>query len=186
MGISLEVEGQDKFDHTKQYIVMGNHESLFDIFAVPVTIPFRFVAVEAAQHFSYPLWGSLVRRWGNIPIDRENLKKAKTSLEIAKNVTDSGTSILIMPEGQRTLTGKVQDFKKGPFHFALAAKKDILPFAMRGLYKYKSKHSWILNPGKVYIKFGTPVSYKSMENLSVEELRDKVKNIIIDLKKSIK
>ncbi|MFC1489053.1 lysophospholipid acyltransferase family protein [Thermodesulfobacteriota bacterium] len=181
MGVSLKVIGLENFDHRKAYIVMGNHQSLFDIFAIPAAVPMHFVAVEAASHFSFPIWGWLTRKWGNIPMPRKDLPKAIESINKARKVIASGTSIGILPEGTRTLTGEIGEFKKGPFHLALAAQADILPFALHGLFEYNNKLSWALNPTTAYVKFGKPIPYESFKNSSVEELKDRVYNMIIEI-----
>ena len=123
MGIRLTVIGLEHLDRKKTYLIMGNHQSLFDLFVVPAAIPATYVAVEAAYHFSIPLWGSLVTRWGCIPIHRNDLEKAKESLDIARQRLKEGTSIIILPEGHRTLTGEMGEFKKGPFHLARKADR---------------------------------------------------------------
>ena len=84
MGIRLTVTGLSHIDQNRTYLIMGNHQSLFDLFVVPAAIPLTYVAVEAAYHFSIPLWGSLITRWGCIPIHRNNLEKAKQSLDVAR------------------------------------------------------------------------------------------------------
>ena len=160
---------------------MGNHQSLFDIFAIPAAVPMHFVAVEAASHFSFPIWGWLTRKWGNIPMPRKDLPKAIESIKKARKVIVSGTSIGILPEGTRTLTGEIGEFKKGPFHLALAAQADILPFALCGLFEYNNKLSWTLNPATVYVKFGRPIPYGSFKDSSVEELKDTVYNMIVGI-----
>ena len=185
MGVNYTITGLDNFDHKSSFIIMGNHESLFDIFAVPAAIPMYFVAVEADYHFSMPIWGKLTKRWGNIPINRNNINEAKKSLVLAKNVVQEGTSIIIMPEGGRTITGELKKFKKGPFYLALESKADILPFAINGLYEYNNKNSWLLNPKKVTCTFGKPISYNSIKDYSVEELQIKLFKTISQLKKNI-
>ena len=95
MGISLEVKGRRHVDPEKTYLIMGNHQSLFDLFVIPTAIPLVFTGVEAAYHFSIPVWGYLIRKWGCIPIQRNNLEQAKKSLETAKQTLASGLSILI-------------------------------------------------------------------------------------------
>ena len=181
MGVSLKVTGLENFDHRKSYIIMGNHQSLFDIFAVPAAVPMHFVAVEAASHFSFPIWGWLIRKWGNIPLPRKDLPKAIESINTARKVLASGTSIGILPEGTRTLTGEIGEFKKGPFHLALAGQADILPFALCGLFEYNNKLGWTLNPTTAYVKFGNPISYASFKNDSVEALKKKVYDTIIEI-----
>jgi 1-acyl-sn-glycerol-3-phosphate acyltransferase len=183
MGIRLTVTGREHIDRQGTYLIMGNHQSLFDIFVIPVAIPLTIVGVEAAYHFSIPLWGRMAKRWGNIPIARRNIKKAIASLEKAREVLVAGTSIGILPEGHRTLTGEIGEFKKGPFHLALQAGADILPFAISGLFEYNAKSSWKLNPGPVRVTIGRPLGYERFKTCSVEELRDLVRRSILEIQK---
>jgi len=183
MGARLSVKGVENIDLSRPYLVMSNHQSLFDLFAIPAAIPICMVGVEAAYHFSLPLWGTLITRWGCIPIVRKDLAQAVKSLDKARKTLARGCSIIILPEGHRTLTGKIQEFKKGPFFLALQAKADILPFSFSGFYRYNNKHSWHLNPGKILVRIGKPISYESYKDLSVDELRDLVRDTIVGLQK---
>jgi len=171
MGIKLVVTGRENIRPDQPYLIMGNHQSLFDLFVIPAAIPLCFVAVEAAYHFSLPVWGYLIRKWGCIPIERNNIKKAILSLDIAKKTLLSGMSIGVLPEGHRTLTGEIASFKKGPFHLAKSANADILPFAINGLFTYHHKASLILRPTKVKVNIGKPVPYDTFKDLSIEEIR---------------
>ncbi|MEE4113032.1 MAG: lysophospholipid acyltransferase family protein [Desulfobacteraceae bacterium] len=181
MGIRLTVSGLTGLDRTRTYLIMGNHESLFDLFVIPAAIPLTYVAVEAANHFSIPLWGSLITRWGCIPIHRNHLEKAKQSLEIARQRLREGTSIIILPEGHRTLTGEMGEFKKGPFHLARQAGADILPFAISGLFDYHPKGAFHLNPKPVRVIIGSLIPYGTVADMTPEQLRDHVRDIIADL-----
>lgn len=181
MGIRLKVSGLADLDRRQTYLIMGNHQSLFDLFVIPAAIPLTYVAVEAAYHFSIPLWGSLVARWGCIPIYRDNLEKAKQSLEIARQRLGEGTSIIILPEGHRTLTGEMGAFKKGPFHLACQAGADILPFAINGLFDYHPKGTFHLNPKPVHVAIGSVIPHVTFTDMTPEQLRDHVRDTIADL-----
>ena len=181
MGVRMKIGGHKNFDRGKPYLIMGNHQSLFDVFAIPAALPMFFVGVGAKYHFSWPVWGYLIKKWGTICIIRSEKEKAVQALRKAEDVFKSGVSVLILPEGHRTLTGKIGEFKKGPFHLALAAKVDILPFVFAGLYEYNNKHSWRLNPGKISVVFGRPIPYESFKNMSVDEIRDRTRNIMLRL-----
>jgi len=183
MGIKLVVTGREHIRRDQSYLIMGNHQSLFDLLVIPAAIPLCFVAVEAAYHFSLPVWGYLIRKWGCIPIERNNIKKAVLSLAIAKKTLLSGMSIAILPEGHRTLTGSITPFKKGPFYLAKDAKADILPFAINGLFNFHRKSSLILKPGKVKVTIGKPIPYDKFKNLSIEETRQNLFDIISKLRK---
>lgn len=172
MGIRLRVTGRENIDPAKTYLIMGNHQNLFDVFVVPTAIPLVFTGVEAAYHFSFPVWGTLIRKWGCIPIQRSNLEQAKKSLDQAARTLDSGLSIAILPEGHRTRTGRMDTFKKGPFHLAKNTRADILPFGFRGLYDFQKRGGIVLTPGRVELHIGKPVPFEEYASLSVEELRD--------------
>lgn len=181
MGIRLKVTGLSHLDRTRTYLIMGNHQSLFDLFVIPAAIPLTYVAVEAAYHFSLPLWGRLVTRWGCIPIHREHLAKAKQSLEMARQRLRGGTSIIILPEGHRTRSGKMGEFKKGPFHLARQAGADILPFAINGLFDYHRKGSFQLNPKAVRVSIGPAIPFSVCTQMAPEQLRNHVRGVIADL-----
>lgn len=177
------VTGQEHISPDQTYLIMGNHQSLFDIFVVPAAIPICFVGIEAARHFSYPVWGYLIRKWGCIPIQRSHLENAILSLEMAKKTFMSGMSIGILPEGHRTITGEMAPFKKGPFYLAKATQADILPFGINGLFHYNHKGSLILTPGKVIVNIGRPISHDSIKDLSIEEIRQTLFDVIYKLSK---
>jgi len=181
MGIRIEVAGLARLDCKRTYLIMGNHQSLFDLFVIPAAIPLTYVAVEAAYHFSIPLWGSLITRWGCIPIHRDNLEKAKQSLDIARQRLQGGTSIIILPEGHRTRSGELGPFKKGPFHLASQAGADILPFAVSGLFDYHRRGSFQLNPRRVKVSLGPVIPYALCAQMTAEQLRSHVRSIIAEL-----
>jgi 1-acyl-sn-glycerol-3-phosphate acyltransferase len=171
MGIRLKVEGQEHLDPDRTYLLMGNHQSLFDLFVIPAAIPLIFTGVEAARHFKIPVWGYLIRKWGCIPIERKNLEQAQKSLALAKQTLDRGLSIAILPEGHRTRTGKMGPFKKGPFHLAKATCAPLVPFGISGLYQFQHKGGLVITPGEVRVRIGRPVLSKAYAHLSVDELR---------------
>ncbi len=174
MGIRLQVEGREHLDFDQTYLLMGNHQSLFDLFVIPAAIPLVFTGVEAARHFKIPVWGFLIRKWGCIPIQRGNLKQATKSLDLAKQTLESGLSIAILPEGHRTRTGKMGPFKKGPFHLAKATAAPLVPFGISGLYDFQQKGGLLITPGEVTVRIGPPIPPDLYAHLSVEELRNLV------------
>ncbi|MCG8614843.1 MAG: 1-acyl-sn-glycerol-3-phosphate acyltransferase [Desulfobacterales bacterium] len=171
MGIRLKVEGREHLDPSQTYLLMGNHESLFDLFVIPAALPLVFTGVEAAYHFNLPVWGYLIRKWGCIPIQRENLEEAKKSLELARQTLADGLSIAILPEGHRTRTGEMGPFKKGPFHLAKATGAPLLPFGISGLFEFQRRGGFIISPGVVTVRIGAPVPADAYGHLSVDELR---------------
>ena len=98
------------------YLYMFNHSSMFDQFMIGAFLPHYITAVAAIEVFKYPVFGLLMKKYGIIPIVRKNIKKALKSLSKAESALNNEISFLISPEGTRSLTGKLGEFKKGPFH----------------------------------------------------------------------
>lgn len=166
------------------YLYMMNHESLFDPFMMVASIRHYFTGVGKVEQFSYPIWGYLAKQYGAIPIVRQHLDIAITSLVKAEEAIRKGVSMMIAPEGTRTLTGKLGTFKKGPFHVAKNTGVTIIPMGLLGAYSAKSKSDWRIKPGVLTTVFGDPITNEDYANLSVEELQKLVKKKISELIKT--
>ncbi len=157
---------------------MSNHVNIFDVFLLNGYIPNFARGVEQERHFNWPIWGKVITRFGNIPINQTKLKSALKSLDKTEEIIKSGTSIIILPEGHRTRTGEMRSFMRGPFLLAQKAKADIVPIGIIDSYKIKKVTHWLIQPGTIQLVFGEAIPYKETKNLSSKELRDLVKNKI--------
>ena len=63
------------------------------------------------ENFKYPVFSLLIRRLKDIPIERKNTRLAIQSIERAEGILKEGVHIGILPEGTRTITGKLQKLK---------------------------------------------------------------------------
>ena len=89
--------------------------------------------------------------------------------------------MLYSPEGNRTITGEMGEFKKGGFHFAKSTKATIVPVGIVGAFESNVRTSWIINPGRLKTVFGEPITVDQYSNLSIEDFRDLVKNRVVKL-----
>ena len=177
-GQIIKMEGKTPDPKKGPYLYLFNHQSLLDQFLIVSTIK-EFVSAVGAEHqFSWPIWGRLIKRLGAIPIVRDDLTKAIHSLTLAEDEIRKGTSFLIAPEGTRTLTGKMGEFKKGLFHLSLNTGVTIIPIGLIGAFRAKNKKDWRIYPGCITDKFGQPVYQPYYKNMSVEELRDDIRSKI--------
>ena len=129
------------------------------------------------------MFGYFAKRYGAYAVTHDNTDKAIKTLKAAEKIliTD-GDSMILSPEGQRTLTGELGEFKKGVFHFAKSTNvASIVPVGLIGAYRANVRNSWIVNPGKLTTAFGEPINPEVYKNLSVEELRDLTKQKISEL-----
>jgi 1-acyl-sn-glycerol-3-phosphate acyltransferase len=174
--IKVQSEGEENVEPEKTYLFMSNHESLFDIPLLEAYVPAFVRGVEALRQFKWPVYGWAIRRAGNIPIDRKNIHASIKSMKVTEKTLKKGKSIIILPEGHRTLDGKLGPFKKLPFHLAKQANVPIIPIGLSGLFELKHKGSWLIRPRPVKITFGQPIPPEQIQSLSTEELRDRVRD----------
>lgn len=160
---------------------MFNHASLYDSFIVGALVKHYITAVGADYQFSYLIWGTLLRRYGIIPIIRTDIDKAISSLDKAEEAIREGASFLISPEGTRTVTGEMLPFKKGGFHVAKHTGATIIPMGFIGALRAKPKNDWRIRPGIITVNIGQPITAADYDSLSVEELRDLVREKIVGL-----
>ena len=160
---------------------MFNHASFIDPFVFAYTMNAPATALVAIKNYKYPIWNSMLKRWKAIPIERKNKESAIKSIKAAEKILDSGISVVILPEGTRTITGNLSRFKKGGFHMAINTQTKILPVITQGLYTIKPKTRWTIHPGKAKMIIKEPIS---VMNKTVDELLDEVKSIYLqyDLK----
>lgn len=181
IGIKVEMSGLEQLDTNKTYLFMANHINIFDIPVIGGHLPFAVRGIEADRQFKWPIYGFAIKRLGNIPINREDPKKAIKSLKLGAKRLQNGKSIVILPEGHRSKTGKIGPFKKLPFLMAKEGGTELVPIGLSGLYKIKRKGSWIVTPGTVKLRIGKPIDAETIKSMKTSELRDYTKERVIEL-----
>jgi len=171
--IKREIVGE--FPDNGPYILMHNHSSFLDLFFLPTVIKGKYTGLVAAKNFKIPLIGSILNRIKAIPIHRFNHTKALDALKIAEQRIKEGYHLAIFPEGTRTITGKLNPFKKGGFHMAINTNTQILPVIVKGLYNIKPKNRWTINKGIAKMIIAQPIS---VANKTAEDLLQETYNII--------
>ena len=174
----FKIEGELPDKTRGPYLYLFNHGSIFDPFMVIAAVPHYITGVGSKEQFSWPLWGKLAKRYGLIPIERKKIGSAVKSLDSLESAIGNGISAAISPEGTRTLSGKMNAFKKGPFHVAFNTGITIIPVALKGAYEAQNKNHWRIKPGKLKTVFGQPIEKNEYEMMDIDQLSKKVKNEI--------
>jgi len=172
VGAKIRVEGQ--FPADENFVVMSNHSCFFDPFIFPYFMKGMYTGVVAEYNLKYPVWKQFLSRINAIPVNRQNRKKAIQSIKKAEEVLKKGFHIGILPEGTRTLTGKLGKLKKGGFHLAMNTKASIILVGINGAFKLKPKTTWKLTPCEIIVKVGKPIPFSNYESMGIDEILEKV------------
>ncbi len=179
--INVVPEGLENIESNKTYIFVSNHVNIFDPFILNGYIPNFARAVELDTHFTWPLFGPAIRRFGNIPISHKNPRQAFKSLQKAEQALNEGCSIIILPEGGRTLDGNLKPFKRGPFLLAKNACVDIVPIVLKGSFKVKRKGDPLIRPGTIICRFGKAIPMAKIHRMKTADLRRHVRETMQEM-----
>lgn len=175
IGKRLHTEGLEHCEKGKNYILMANHTSLFDIMGIMSIFP--GVAWFGKEYLlKIPVFGTLLRANNYVPVKTTDLRNTK---EMVKELTSHANNhtVAIFPEGTRTVTGEMGKFKKGFIHVLRASERDILPVTLIGFFEFKPKI-------RSYFKYNVRLKLTIHPALPYSELKDLNDNEIINLVQS--
>lgn len=176
--IRVTVMGKENIEKKQSYIVVSNHQSSYDIFLLFGWLGIDLKWVIKKELRSYPVFGYAMEKGGNIIIDRSNKKQAYQELQKAKQKITNGTSIIMLPEGTRSRTGQLGEFKRGAFWMARELDLPILPVSISGTRHILPPKTLDLFPGRAVMKVHEPVNIHQYDEDSLDRLIGDVREII--------
>jgi 1-acyl-sn-glycerol-3-phosphate acyltransferase len=139
------------------WIVLCNHQSLFDIPALIATLPGSFRIVAKRELFRIPIFGWALRLAGFVGIDRSRRDRAIASLARGAREIENGRSLVMFVEGTRSPDGHLGPLKKGPFHLAQQTGARLLPVTFSGSRAVLPRQGWLPRAGVIDVHVGEPL-----------------------------
>ncbi|MBQ7748962.1 MAG: 1-acyl-sn-glycerol-3-phosphate acyltransferase [Paludibacteraceae bacterium] len=177
----VEFKGKENIKEGQSYVIASNHQSAFDIWAIYGWLPVTFSWIMKKELRKMPFVGLACERLGDIFIDRSNPIEAKKSLKAAEEKLHDGHCIVIFPEGTRTKTGKVGNFKRGAFSIATDLNLPVLPTTIKGSYERFACGGYSINPGKITVTIHEPISPEGNTEQDMRNLSQKTKEAVVSL-----
>jgi 1-acyl-sn-glycerol-3-phosphate acyltransferase len=178
-GARLQVRRAPGFDFRRTSIFISNHVNLFDPFIVYSSVPQFVRGWELESHFRIPVYGWIMRRFGNVPVpDQKAPGSFERLFEHTKRALDSGTSLTVFPEGRRTRDGRVGRFRKGIFRMARDLGYPIVPMSMVGSYEFNHKGDWMLRPSTIVVHLHDTIETRNLSEAEIDELPERIHEIV--------
>jgi 1-acyl-sn-glycerol-3-phosphate acyltransferase len=157
-----DVQGLENVPRTGGVILASNHLSFVDSVVIPSVAPRKVVFLAKSEYFTGAgLRGAVQRTWfealGLLPVDRDDIKSAVGSLDVALDVLRRGDAFGIYPEGTRSRDGRLYRGRTGAAHLALTAGVPIVPVGLRGTERIQPVGSSVPRIVKVHATFGEPI-----------------------------
>lgn len=172
--IIYKVEGKEHFKKGQNYVIISNHTSFLDTPAIPQAIDAPFKALAKKELTKIPIFGIIIKTITEV-VDRSNPQSRQKSKNRLNEVLTNENSILVFPEGTMNRTDKpLQGFYDGAFRIAIDAQAPILPVVIKGAAKLMKPSSFLMKPGKVYVKLLEPISTKGLVQKDLPTLKAEV------------
>ena len=174
--VKVSVQGLEHIDPSAAYVFMANHQSMFDIPALLGYLPVQFRWLAKMELFQIPVFGYSMARVGYISIDRSNRKAAYKSLQEAAQKIAQGVSVVVFPEGTRSIDGQIKPFKGGGFYLAIRSGRPIVPVVIFGSHDIMPKRRFRISPGRIVISINPPIETMPYNNKTKELLMESVRS----------
>lgn len=178
-GAKIRVVRAPGFDPQKTCFFISNHVNLFDPFALYCAIPQFVRGWELESHFKIPIYGWLMRRFGNVPVpDVRRPSDLKRMWRLTRDAINGGTSLIVFPEGKRTRDGRVDEFQDGAFRVAQQLEIPVVPVSIVGSFRHHRTGHWMFWPATITLYLHEAIDTSGMSKEDVPALRDRVRELV--------
>jgi 1-acyl-sn-glycerol-3-phosphate acyltransferase len=184
VGCRVEVEGLERVRGIQQCVWASNHVSYMDTPVMLAHIPVQFFFLAKSELFKIPFLGWHLERAGHVSVPIEDPKASlRTLAQAAKLLIERNVSVLFFPEGGRSATGELQEFKDGAAYIAIKAQVPLVPVALVGIREILPMHTLDFKPGVVKLRFGQPIPTAGLTVQARQEVTVAARAQIVDMLK---
>jgi putative phosphoserine phosphatase/1-acylglycerol-3-phosphate O-acyltransferase len=163
-GLEFEIEGAENLRRERPAIFVFNHQSLLDSMVLAHLLREDVVAFCKKEMSDNPVVGPLLRQVDTIFVDRGETDQREV-LQRAREVLDSGRSLVIAPEGTRSTLGDIQPFKHGAFYMARKAGVPIVPIVLHNVKDALPKGGMVIRPATIRVTALEPIAAESIRSV---------------------
>ncbi|NQZ97655.1 MAG: 1-acyl-sn-glycerol-3-phosphate acyltransferase [Myxococcales bacterium] len=174
----VTIVGREKIDPGATYVMVANHQSLLDILVL-FRLFTHFKWVSKVENFRIPFIGWNMRLNRYVQIQRGKKKSVLQMMKECRQDLEAGSSIMMFPEGTRSLDGKLRPFRTGAFELAQRTERPLLPIVLNGTCEVLPKRGFVLrgrHPIRVEILDEIP--FESFRRESAEAFAARVRESI--------
>lgn len=164
-------------DPAQPYAFFQNHVCHLDHCTLYNATPHFKQGVELAEHFRYPIYGAYMRSRGTIPVHHGNIAQLRELTRRMRDEIQRGHSLLVFPEGTRTLSGHLGELQPGVFRIVQQLGIPIVPVTVTGMYRVMRKGSYLIRPGyDVTVHCDAPIATEGTSRRDLPEIMERVRS----------
>jgi len=172
-GVRVRISGLEQLEPGRSYVFAANHQSIYDIPIVFSSVPFQLRIVAKESLGRIPFLGWHLQRAGHLLVDRRN--PGADIVQKMRRLVGESSSLIVFPEGTRSVDGTLGRFKKGSFLVALGAKLPVVPVTIEGSRHVMQKGRLMVRPGEVLLTVHDAVPTEGVGREEVRALAEQVR-----------
>jgi 1-acyl-sn-glycerol-3-phosphate acyltransferase len=165
----------ERVPQTGPVILAANHSSYMDPPLIGAALPRSINYLARESLFRFPVFGSLLRYWNAVPVDREGGGAA--GLKAILDRLLKGGGIILFPEGTRSYDGNLRPARSGVGLTVIKSRAPVVPVRVFGTYEAYGRQHRIPRPRQVTVKFGRPMYFEALRAEAEHCSRDRLKEI---------
>ena len=174
--VRVRVSGLEHLKPGRSYVFAANHQSIYDIPIVFSSIPVQLRIVAKQSLGRIPFMGWHLRRTGHLLVNRR--KPGPDIVQKMRRLVGESSSLVVFPEGTRSVDGAVRRFKKGPFLVAIDAGLPVVPVSIAGSRHVMKKGRLMVCPGEVHLTLHEPIPTAGVGRERVHEFAEHARHIV--------
>jgi 1-acyl-sn-glycerol-3-phosphate acyltransferase len=175
-GVRVRVTGAERLNPAQSYVLASNHQSIYDIPILFASLPLQLRIVAKSSLGSFPFLGWHLLRTGHLLVNRK--KPGADIVQKMRRLVSEAHSLIVFPEGTRSLDGRVGRFKKGSFLVAMDAGLPIVPVSVSGSRQIMMKGRLMVCPGAVEVVVHDPIPTRGVTRGGISDLANRVRDIV--------
>jgi putative phosphoserine phosphatase / 1-acylglycerol-3-phosphate O-acyltransferase len=178
--IRIEVTGEQHATRRPAVFFINHQSTLVDALVTSRVVQRGFTVVAKAEVKKIPLLGQLLTLADVAFVDRSNTSKAISAMQPAVEKLGAGVSIVLAPEGTRSLSPRIGAFKKGGFHLARDARVPIVPIVIRNAGEIMWRNARVVQEGTIEVVIHEPVPTANWTKADLDEWVPRMRQLYID------
>jgi 1-acyl-sn-glycerol-3-phosphate acyltransferase len=164
-GVKVNIIGKENLPK-EACLFVPNHQGLFDLLLLLgyINRPIGFIAKKETENI--PIISGWMKEMHCVFIDRKNTREGLKAINQGVENLKEGHSMVIFPEGTRSRSSYIGEFKKGSMRLAIRSECPIVPITIDGTYKVFEANHGMLKPGIISLIINKPIYAK---NFTMEE-----------------
>ena len=178
--IRIDVLGEEHTTHRPAVFFINHQSTLIDAMITSRVVQRGFTVVAKAEVKKIPVLAQLLTLADVAFLDRANTAKAISAMQPAVDKLRAGVSIVMAPEGTRSLTPRVGVFKKGGFHLARDAGVPIVPIVIRNAGEIMWRNAKVAQEGTIEVVVHEPVPTANWTRDDIDEWAPRMRQLYVD------